>query len=357
MNFVHPSGTSIVAVDPHLARHPGRFEQPSATGELAKVADRPEARQRMPVPGGMIRALFDRDFYLAANPDVAAAGIDALEHFLDWGLNEGRSPHPLFDPRFYAAQMPLLDVPEVPFLHYLRDGARNGLDPHPLFITSHYITQTEDHSLFGQVPLLHFLSSGTRKQHAPNPLFDAAYYRRVNRIDMDHPRHPLLHYVGTGWREGCRTHPLFDPAYYLALRPDVAVAGHDPLAHFLRHGHREVPSTHPMFDPAHYRAAFRDQPEAIAAIDAAGAIIHYTTHPKPPSPHPLFQPEFHARDHGPVLAASVGDDPFLHFLEFGLSLRHEPELDNQTWKLSPQPQRPFSLGLTKTKPASRSLTS
>ena len=307
MNVVFPIDTSIVTAGPHLR------------GEISATG------QRMPVLQGVIRALFDSDFYLVANPDVAAAGLDPLEHFLECGMREGRSPHPLFDARFYAAQMPVQDASEPAFLHYLQDGALNRLDPHPLFVTAHYIAQTESGTLFGQLPLLHFLTSGTRAQHAPNPLFDAAYYRRVNHIDTAHPRHPLLHYVETGWRAGCRTHPLFDLAYYLALRPDVALAGHDPLAHFLRHGHREVPSTHEMFDAAHYRSAYRDRPEELDAIDEVGAILHYATHagPQPPSPHPLFQPDFYTSQ-GHALSDGVGRDPFLHFLEHGLPDRHDP---------------------------------
>ena len=35
---------------------------------------------------------FDTHAYLAANPDVAAAGINPLEHFLRFGALEGRLP-------------------------------------------------------------------------------------------------------------------------------------------------------------------------------------------------------------------------------------------------------------------------
>ena len=35
---------------------------------------------------------FDTTAYLAANPDVAAAQVDPLAHFLQFGIHEGRSP-------------------------------------------------------------------------------------------------------------------------------------------------------------------------------------------------------------------------------------------------------------------------
>lgn len=40
---------------------------------------------------------FDPDWYLAQNPDVAASGMDAAEHYMVFGINEGRVPHPMFD--------------------------------------------------------------------------------------------------------------------------------------------------------------------------------------------------------------------------------------------------------------------
>lgn len=37
------------------------------------------------------KGLFDASAYLAANPDVARAGVDPLRHYLEHGLREGRS--------------------------------------------------------------------------------------------------------------------------------------------------------------------------------------------------------------------------------------------------------------------------
>ena len=37
-----------------------------------------------------VQLLFDEDFYLAQNPDVAAAGVDAYTHFMNTGWREGR---------------------------------------------------------------------------------------------------------------------------------------------------------------------------------------------------------------------------------------------------------------------------
>ena len=37
-----------------------------------------------------MRAAFDTQGYLAANPDVAAAGVNPLTHYLQFGIYEGR---------------------------------------------------------------------------------------------------------------------------------------------------------------------------------------------------------------------------------------------------------------------------
>ncbi|WP_141325425.1 hypothetical protein, partial [Acetobacter orleanensis] len=44
---------------------------------------------------------FDGGWYLAMYPDVREAGIDPLEHFLNHGSQEGRSPNALFDSQAY----------------------------------------------------------------------------------------------------------------------------------------------------------------------------------------------------------------------------------------------------------------
>ncbi len=41
--------------------------------------------------------LFDTDWYLSRNPDVAEAGINPLAHFLTIGAVQGRAPHPSFE--------------------------------------------------------------------------------------------------------------------------------------------------------------------------------------------------------------------------------------------------------------------
>jgi hypothetical protein len=41
--------------------------------------------------------LFDADWYLTTYPDVAAAGLDPIDHYLNHGASEGRNPGPGFE--------------------------------------------------------------------------------------------------------------------------------------------------------------------------------------------------------------------------------------------------------------------
>jgi Rhamnan synthesis protein F len=71
--------------------------------------------------------LFDADWYLANNPDVAATGMDPALHYLRYGALEGRSPGPQFDANAYLRRY--TDVAangEIALLHYLRCGSREG---------------------------------------------------------------------------------------------------------------------------------------------------------------------------------------------------------------------------------------
>ncbi len=61
--------------------------------------------------------LFDSAWYLAAYVDVSRAGLDPLEHYLNFGRFEGRKPNASFEPFQYAANN-RINVSEAPF-HYI----------------------------------------------------------------------------------------------------------------------------------------------------------------------------------------------------------------------------------------------
>ncbi|MDO9713612.1 PQQ-dependent sugar dehydrogenase [Paracraurococcus lichenis] len=79
------------------------------------------------VPGSAGDVLFDSTFYLAANPDVAQAGVDPREHYHLFGWREGRDPSPGFNTSAYLANYPDVAAAGVdPLEHYLAYGRAEG---------------------------------------------------------------------------------------------------------------------------------------------------------------------------------------------------------------------------------------
>jgi len=67
--------------------------------------------------------LFDFNYYLETYSDVAIAGIDPLEHYLNDGWRENRNPSVEFDTKYYLSKN--IDVRELgtnPFVHYIKFG-------------------------------------------------------------------------------------------------------------------------------------------------------------------------------------------------------------------------------------------
>src|SRR5262249_56330926 len=66
----------------------------------------------------------DRSWYLKEYPDVAAAGVDPVRHYLQFGWREGRDPRPDFST---AGYLMLHDGAERagqnPLIHHLRSGS------------------------------------------------------------------------------------------------------------------------------------------------------------------------------------------------------------------------------------------
>ena len=75
--------------------------------------------------------LFDREWYLKSNPDVAARGIDPVRHYVVYGANEGRNPSPSFSTRGYLSHNRDIAVAEVnPLEHFARHGIAEGRGLH-----------------------------------------------------------------------------------------------------------------------------------------------------------------------------------------------------------------------------------
>lgn len=183
--------------------------------------------------------IFDSEWYLATNPDVAATRTDPLDHFMWIGAAEGRDPNPMFDTRWYRAINP--DVAAAgwnPLVHYLRYGAAEGRQPHPMFDVRRRLEATAGQGVPGPAdnPLSRYLRARkgrrvARSAHATRPSTvqgsDAlARLRQSAPSEFDA-------LVARLRRAG-----MFDEDFYRALRGDVT-PDEDALEHFLLKGERE----------------------------------------------------------------------------------------------------------------------
>lgn len=131
--------------------------------------------------------LFDSDWYLQQNPDVAAAGINPLQHYMQHGWHEGRDPNPLFDTSFYLEKNP--DVAQAginPLTHYSRDGWREGRSPHPEFDVPWYLEHNSDIREAGVEPLGHYLANGIHEGRRRHPDIEA---EPVDENPLPDPEH------------------------------------------------------------------------------------------------------------------------------------------------------------------------
>lgn len=269
----------------------------------------------------LLSSLFDEAFYL----DQLQAGdappqdeASALEHYLLHGLENRRSPHPLFDADFYLSANPDVDLAAInPLEHYLTQGWKDGRDPNFLFDSTYYTRQLRLPD--DLPPVQHYLASGEAAGLRPHPLFDPERYRR----ELGEPHdNCLAHYLTKGWKEGRTPHPLFDPAFYLARNPDVAASAMNPLFHFLRFGWREGRDPHLLFSTRHYLAQLGAEAEALA-----DPLSHYveTGWRAELDPHPVFDAAFYASQ------LPEGESLAVSHLEHYLAAGWRSGLDPHPW--------------------------
>lgn len=71
--------------------------------------------------------LFDREYYLRNNLDVARNCMDPVRHYALYGWREGRNPSARFDTRWYLNRYPDVALQQMnPLYHYCRFGCQEG---------------------------------------------------------------------------------------------------------------------------------------------------------------------------------------------------------------------------------------
>jgi len=117
---------------------------------------------RLPGSGILLprSSLFSFDFYASSHRDLRR-DRDLWAHYVGFGADEGRNPHPLFTTRYYLHKNPDVAASKVnPLVHYEAHGAAENRSPHPAFDPRYYLAQCPDLKSTGMNPLLHYWEFG-----------------------------------------------------------------------------------------------------------------------------------------------------------------------------------------------------
>jgi len=323
---------------------------------------------------------FNPAYYLANNPDIAAAGVDPLQHYLSNGWKEGRNPNAYFNTNWYLNQNPDIRAAGLnPLQHYEDNGWKEGRDPGPNFSVSAYLAANPDVKAAGIDPLQHFLVNGqaegraasTTTPHAvgaqdalvdrtwylaqhpdvaasgedasanyhrvgwtlgynPDQWFDTTYYLKANPDVAAAKVDPLAQFEASGYREGRDPSLAFSDSSYLANNPDVAAAGLDPLAHYMSYGRFEgrmalttgpqaTGTPDPLVDRAFYYAQFAT---IVPASADATASYNQAGWQKGLSPDPYFDTNYYLAHNADVRAAGL--NPLAHYEAYGWKEGRDP---------------------------------
>ena len=235
-------------------------------------------------------AFFDEDLYLLTFTDVNTAvingGFDSgLQHYLQFGFDEGRDGlglnfeigdiviAELFDETYYLSQNPDVvaelanDTFSYGYEHFLQYGLNEGRNPSVYYDEVLYLTIYADVSIAvanGQFSsgLEHYLEFGHRENRIASNLFDANDYLLDNpdvaaAVDESIFASGFEHYLAFGAGEGRISTLLFEEAYYLHQNPDVAAAVNDGFfqsgfEHYVSFGQGEERNPGPLFDEGDY---------------------------------------------------------------------------------------------------------
>jgi hypothetical protein len=306
--------------------------------------------------------LFDAVWYRHRYPDVDAAGMNPILHYVGHGMREGRAPNPWFDPIWYRATH-RLPQDDVPLIHYASGGEADGLRPSSNFDPGWYRATYK--LALRRSPLADFLSRRRSQTVAPcaalwpalglpepqltdvaddvflslggqladyavlhvQGLFDENYYALHSGDVLATGGDLLRHYCEFGWREQRQPNFYFDSLWYAATNPEVGQLGVNPLAHYLLVGEPEGRRPIVFFDPVWYR-------ETYAVPDELSPLAHFLTHRRQGkvAPNQFFDPVYYAEQKGETIRP--GRDPFARFLVAGLTenFAPSPNFDVRGWR-------------------------
>lgn len=276
-------------------------------------------------------AVYDYDYYVTSNQDIKAAfGTDkaaTLQHFVNYGMKEGRQAKSTFNVYSYAYKYSDLrraygnDLKKY-YIHYINYGSKegrvatgvtsmqnyttvyNGVDYSTVYDGAYYCSRYNDiKKAFGvddSAILKHFVEYGMKEGRQAKSTFNVYSYaykyadlRRAYKNDL---KSYYIHYINYGSKEGrvaigttamqgCTTvyngidySAVYNGTYYSSHYSDLKKAfGLDDaglLQHFVQYGMKEGRQAIAGFNVKNYKARYADLRKAYGN-DLKKYYMHY----------------------------------------------------------------------------------
>lgn len=256
---------------------------------LVVLKDANEKERRPPV--------LDARYYLASYPDLVQAYGDsnfseAMRHWVQSGLPEGRRSSPAFDVHFYLNfHSDLLSHPQASYQwaaeHWIASGIKEGRCSSPAFDVNFYLEQNPAvKRAFGEdylAAIKHWIEFGLPKGSISAPSFHPRFYLERNpdvrrAFGEGDYFSTLIHWQQFGIVEGRPSSPAFDLKYYLEQNPEVreiykgAGLHMAAVSHWLRSGIKEGRLSSPIFNVKYYLERYGKH---FRLADYSAAINHW----------------------------------------------------------------------------------
>lgn len=245
---VNPSGNTD---DPATPEANGAVDSPGDTNDSADPDGTPTEETTAPLKNAdnaqvvKYQGVFDPEYYLANNPDVLAVygrdALAALNHFLKYGITEGRLGNATFDlESYYNANQDLRIAFNTNltryYTHYVDYGQKEGRTYAGVATLQNYRTSIDGTDYAAAYDGAYY--------RANNSDLDAAYTKTVSGYTLFDDTALLRHFLNYGMKEGRASSENFEVLSYYNANQDLRAAFGTNLksyyTHYVKYGKKKA---------------------------------------------------------------------------------------------------------------------
>jgi M6 family metalloprotease-like protein len=245
--------------------------------------------------------MFNATYYADMNNDLKNAfGYDETklkEHYLTYGIKEGRQASPIFNPEYYLNKYSDLKNAfgakgyESAYYHFINNGIIEGRQGSKYFDVQYYLNKYNDVKVafsnnytYGA---MHFATCGIPEgRQGSSEFYVISFYNQCSDFDKNQLKTNYIKYYA--YAQGAKvivndpiniTNYMFDVDLYYSLYSDLQQAiGYNPealKAHYLNNGIKEGRIASYVFNPEYYLNKYSDLKNAFGAKGYESAYYHF----------------------------------------------------------------------------------